>query len=177
MNIFAYQRIMLIGNNGSGKSYLSNELSSITDLPVVHLDSLFWRPNWEMPPKEEWIQTQKELVAKDRWIIDGNHTDTMEIRFQAADLIIFLDLNRLICIAGVLKRSGKKRSDMPDYLKERYDKEYLRFFKGIWNFSKTRKRIFLELHNRYPDKPFFVIKSRRKIKQLLDQWKQENHKC
>jgi hypothetical protein len=31
-----------------------------------------------------------ELTAKEKWIIDGNHTDTMELRFKAADIVIYL---------------------------------------------------------------------------------------
>ncbi|MDF2802003.1 MAG: hypothetical protein K0S61_1906 [Anaerocolumna sp.] len=161
-----YKRIIIVGNNGSGKSYLAKELSSITGLPLVHLDVVFWRPNWEKTPKEEWINKQTELVAKEKWIIEGNHTDTMELRFKSADLIIFLDINRFICLVSVFKRHGKKRSDMPCYLEERLDLEYIKFFRGLWNFSKTRKHTILDLHNKYSDKPFFVIKSRK----IMNTW-------
>ena len=52
LNIFEYNRMIIVGNNGSGKSFLSKELSVITGLPLVHLDVEFWRPNWEKPPKD-----------------------------------------------------------------------------------------------------------------------------
>ena len=171
MNIFDYNRIVIVGNNGSGKSYLSKELAAISGLPLIHLDILYWGPNWTEPTKEEWIKKQEELVSKDKWIIDGNHTSTMELRFEAADLIIFLDINRFICMTGIFKRYGKKRSDMPQYLEERLDWEFFRFFNGVWNFSKTRKRIILALHRKYQDRPFFVITSRRKMKKLIDEWR------
>lgn len=173
LDIFRYNRIIIVGNNGSGKSFLTKELSVITGLPLVHLDVEFWRPNWEKPPKDEWIKKQTEFTSKDNWIIDGNHSDTMEMRFKSADLIIFLDINRFTCLISVFKRYGKKRSDMPQYLNERFDIEFLKFFKGLWNFSKTRKRIILELHEKYPNKPFFVIGTRRKKNDLLDQWREE----
>jgi adenylate kinase family enzyme len=163
LNIFGYNRIIIVGNNGSGKSYLSKELAAITGLPLIHLDVEFWRPNWEMPPKDEWIKKQTELLSKDKWIIDGNHSDTMELRFKSADLIIFLDINRFTCLAGVLKRYGSKRSDMPQYLDERLDLEFIKFLKGLWNFPKLRKYMIMDLHKKYPDKPFFVIESRRKM--------------
>jgi adenylate kinase family enzyme len=60
LNIFGYNRIIIVGNNGSGKSFLSKELAVITGLPLIHLDLEFWRPNWEKPPKEEWIKKQME---------------------------------------------------------------------------------------------------------------------
>ena len=170
MNIFGYNRIIIVGNNGSGKSFLSKELSVITGLPLVHLDVEFWRRNWEKPPKEEWIKKQMELISKKKWIIDGNHTDTMELRFKATDIVIFLDINRFVCLVSVFLRNGKKRSDTPQYLEEKLDKGFLHFCKGLWSFSKTRKRTIMNLHKKYPDKPFFVIDSRRKMKKLLNQW-------
>ncbi len=176
MDIFRYNRIMIVGNNGSGKSFLSKELSVITGLPLIHLDIEFWRPNWEKPPKEEWLKKQAELISKEKWIIDGNHTDTMELRFEIADIILFLDINRLVCLAGVLKRSGKRRSDWPQYLEEKLDRGFFQLCKGLWNFSKTRKRTILGLHRKYPGKPFLVIKGRRKMNKLLSQWSDEKAK-
>jgi adenylate kinase family enzyme len=64
LNIFGYNRIIIVGNNGSGKSFLSKELSVITGLPSVHLDVEFWRPNWEKPPKEEWIKYKGNLYQR-----------------------------------------------------------------------------------------------------------------
>lgn len=176
MNIFEYKRIIIVGNNGSGKSFLSKELSVITGLPLVHLDVEFWRPNWEKPPKEEWVEKQMELTSQEKWIIEGNHTGTMELRFKAADIVIFLDINRFVCLASVLLRNGKKRSDKPQYLEEKFDKEFLHFCNGLWNFSKTRKHTIINLHKKYLDKPFLVIDSRRKIKKLLNQWRDEKSK-
>ena len=151
-------------------------MSLITGLPLVHLDVEFWRPNWEKPPKEEWIKKQMELIVKKEWIIDGNHTDTMELRLNAADMVIFLDINRFVCLVSVLLRNRKKRSDIPEYLEEKLDKEFLHFCKGLWSFSKTRKLTIMNLHKKYPNKPFFVIDSRRKMKKLLNQWRDEKAK-
>ena len=165
--------MMIVGNNGSGKSFLSKELSAITGLPLVHLDVEFWRPNWEKPTKEEWIKKQTELISKEKWIIEGNHTGTMELSFQAADAILFLDINRIVCLAGVLKRLGKKRSDLPQYLEEKLDLDFFRLCKGLWRFSKTRRRAIMGLHEKYPDKPFLVIKGRRNLKNMVVQWRNE----
>lgn len=136
MNIFGYNRIIIVGNNGSGKSYLSEELSVITGLPLVHLDVEFWRPNWEKPSKEEWIKKQTELISKEEWIIDGNHTGTMELRFEAADIIIFLDINRFVCLAGVFKRHGKKRSIGRNISKKDWIQNFFNFAGGYGVFLK-----------------------------------------
>lgn len=171
LKIKEYNRIIIIGNSGSGKSYLSKQLAVITGLPLIHLDNEYWHPNWEKPPREEWLKKQNDLIQKDNWIIDGNYNGTMKLRFRAAELIVFLDMNRLVCMLSALKRDGTKRSDLPDYLEERLDHEFFDFCKWIWTFSKTGRKTILALHNKYPHKQFFVIKNRRALKKLLQEWK------
>ena len=168
---------MIVGNNGSGKSFFAKKLAVIAGLPLVHLDIEFWRPNWEMPSKDEWKKRNKELISKEKWIIEGNvnHGDTMKLRFEASDLIIFLNINCLICLTSVIKRNGKKRSDTLQYCEEKFNKEFFRFCKGILNYSKTRKHTMISLHKKYPGKLFFIIDSRRKMNKLLRQWEDEKN--
>jgi hypothetical protein len=39
-------RITIIGCGGSGKTYLANQLAALLDLPVTHLDSVYYDTNW-----------------------------------------------------------------------------------------------------------------------------------
>jgi adenylate kinase family enzyme len=164
-----YNRIILVGNSGSGKSWLSKRIAGITGYPLFHLDVEHWKPGWIMQSREEKIARQKEIIGGEKWIIDGNYSSTMEIRFAAADLIIFMDINRLQCIISAAKRTGKKRSDLPDYLTESsmFSKEFFQFCKDIWNFPKENGKNIINLHEKYPGKEFLHIKSRRQIKSLL----------
>ncbi len=66
------KRVAVIGSGGSGKSTLARELARRTGLPLTNLDHLFWRPGWEAMPDDEWQATHAELIAAERWIIDGN---------------------------------------------------------------------------------------------------------
>ena len=170
--ISGYNRIIVVGNSGSGKSFLSKKISAITSLPLVHLDVEYWKPNWEKTPKDEWIKIQNNLVEKEKWIIDGNYNGTMELRFTAADIVIFLDINRFTCLFSAIRRHGKKRSDLPQYLDEKFRFEFLQFCKWIFEFSKTGRRTIIDLHEKYPDKPFIIIKKRREIEKVLSSTKE-----
>lgn len=173
MNIRDYKKIMIIGNNGSGKSYLSEQISAITQIPVFHLDLEYWQPNWQPLSEEDWTKKQNELVSKEQWIIDGNYTETLDIRFKQADLIIFLNLNRFICLSSVLRRRKKKRIDFPNYLDYKFDKEFISFCKRLLDFPKSRKKVILALHDEYPQKEFLTLNKRYVVNKTIKHWKEE----
>lgn len=139
-----YNRILVIGNCGSGKSTLSIRLSSILGLPVIHLDKYFWKPGWQATPTEEWKQIVGELIQKEKWIMDGNYFNTLEYRMERADFIIFLDVNPLICLFRVLTRAlfRRDRPDMPKGYLDRFD---LKFYKYILTYNRKVKPKILHL--------------------------------
>ncbi len=98
------QRILLIGCGGAGKSTLAREMGRRTNLPVVHLDRLYWRPGWVKTEATEWNRVLEEALSADQWIMDGNYGGTLPLRFQACDAVVFLDLPRWLCFGRVLKR-------------------------------------------------------------------------
>jgi Adenylate kinase and related kinases len=167
MDAGTYNRIAVVGCSGSGKSWLSKKLAEITGLPLVHLDCEYWQPGWVKTPRDEWLKKQAEMTAGDAWIIDGNYNSTLDVRFTAADMVIFLDISRFVCILSVLRRHGKKRSDLPDYLEEKLDSEFFDFIKWVWSFPKTGRATILSLHEAHPEIPFIVIKSRHGVGEFL----------
>jgi len=88
MRIFDYSRIMVIGSNGSGKSTLSKGLAAITGLPLVHLDAEYWLPDLTRPPDDWWRQRNLELVAEEKWILDGNFPQGGAMENRAGHKII-----------------------------------------------------------------------------------------
>ena len=40
-------KITIIGPSGSGKSTLAKQLGDFYEVPVIHLDSLYFNPNWQ----------------------------------------------------------------------------------------------------------------------------------
>jgi len=172
MDIRNYRRIILVGSGGSGKSWTAQRIAQITGYPLFHLDKEFLQPGWVMPPREERAARQQDMIAGTTWIIDGNYDSSMETRFAAADLVIFLDINRVACLISAMRRAGKKRDDLPDYLKEPgvFSKDGFDFYKWIWSYPETGRRTVVALHQRYPNTAFLRVKSRRQMGQLLKQW-------
>lgn len=67
------ERLLIIGGNGSGKTTLSKKLSTKLKLPLIHLDVLYWRDNWEYVSEDEFDEQLLQEVTKPKWIIDGNN--------------------------------------------------------------------------------------------------------
>lgn len=161
---------MLIGSGGSGKSTLARQLGNILNIQVYHLDAIFWKPNWEGVSKEEQISIQTDLVKKDEWLIDGNYGGTLDIRMDAADTIIFLDINRTICTIRTLKRMlkyrNKTRPDMGEGCEEKFDFDFLRW---IWNYPKMKRPdILRKLHDLPENKQIIILKSKKDVQTFLE---------
>jgi adenylate kinase family enzyme len=134
------KRILIIGCGGSGKSTLARRLGEILNIEVVHLDKLYWQPNWIEPPKDEWQKTVEEILERDSWIIDGNFGGTLEMRLQSCDTAIFLDFSPIVCLYRILKRRLKYRNtNRPDMTEGCNEKIDLKFVGWILNYRKRNK--------------------------------------
>lgn len=85
-------RINIVGTSGSGKSTFARQLAQNLKLPYIEMDKLFWRPNWQEASREEFFADLKEALARhDGWVLDGNYSRTVPIKWQQADTVIWLD--------------------------------------------------------------------------------------
>jgi adenylate kinase family enzyme len=104
------KRVLILGRGASGKSTLAKRLGAVTGLPIIELDKIFWRPGLIATPREQWVAMQEQLVAGDRWIIEGDlgPYDDVEVRLRAADTIIFLDFSLARCAWRAIRRSYQR---------------------------------------------------------------------
>ena len=162
------ERIMIIGCGGSGKSTLARQLGEKLDIPVIHLDKLFWRPGWEQVSREEFDRLHGEALTEEKWILDGNFDRTMAERIRHCDTVIYLDFNRFACLLGAAKRIlttyGQVRPDMGEGCPERFDWEFLQW---VWNFNKNKREKNYRLLNETDGIGKIVLKNRRAVKRFL----------
>ena len=134
------RRIVILGRSGNGKSTLARRLGTEFDLPVVHLDALFWQPGWVGSDRESFRARLADALSGDRWITDGNFSNTFDLRLPRADLVIWMEVPRLVSIRRVLGRVwhhyGRSRPDLAPGCPERLDWDFLRY---IWNFDRDIK--------------------------------------
>ncbi|MEK4511985.1 DNA topology modulation protein [Paenibacillus anaericanus] len=162
-------KIMIIGSSGSGKSTFSREIGELLKLPVYHLDAYFWKPGWIQTPHEEWENFNTRLVTKEEWIIDGHYGRTVEIRMQAADVIIFFDLSPWITTYRVIKRRvqyhGKTRPDLNEGCPESLDWQFIKYG---WNFRRDKRPGIIEkLKKHSSDSKIIIIKNRKESRLII----------
>ena len=163
MEAFPYKRVAVIGCPGGGKSTFSRALRDRVDLPLYHLDAIYWRDDRTHLSREEFSPLMREIIAREEWIMDGNYNATLEWRISACDLLIFLDYPAEVCLEGVRARRGQKRSDMP-WVEEGDDEEFLEFIRAFETESRPR---ILELIGKYPDKAVVTFRTREEAEGFL----------
>ncbi len=111
-SIAQVERIVILGRGGAGKSTLARRLSSMTGLPVIELDKLFWQPGLVATPRDRWVDIQHDPIQRARWIIDGDlgPYDVLEARLEAADTVVVLDFSLLRCAWRSIRRSSEGAS-------------------------------------------------------------------
>ncbi|WP_430787510.1 topology modulation protein [Virgibacillus flavescens] len=166
-------RIMVMGvSAGVGKSTFARELGKKLGISVCHLDTLFWKPGWVQASLEEFAAGQQEIVKKDKWIMEGNYSNTTEIRAEMADTIIYLELPLRVCLYRVLKRwitnLGTNRPDMGDGCTEKMDFAFIKFI--ITTYYPRKKNTtarFQSLQEIGSHKKIITLKSKKEIRTYL----------
>ena len=162
--LFMFQKAIIIGCPGAGKSTFARKLSDKMHLPLYYLDMLWHKPDRTTVDRNIFDEKLKEIVLKEKWIIDGNYGRTLEMRIQWCEAIFLLDFSVEECLAGAKSRIGKQRVDMP-WIETEFDEEFKQW---IMDFPKNELPIVYELLDRYKgEKSIYVFHSRADIEDYL----------
>ena len=159
-----FQKAIIIGCRGAGKSTFARILSDKTHLPLYYLDMLWHKPDRTTVDRKIFDKKLKEIVLKDKWIIDGNYGRTLEMRIQACEAVFLLDFPVAECLTGVDSRIGKQRVDMP-WIETEFDEEFRQW---IIDFPKNELPIVYKLLDRYKsEKSIYIFHARADIDDYL----------
>lgn len=169
MGNIKHKKVLIIGSSGAGKSTLSTKLSKKWNLPLVHLDALYWKPGWIPTSKQEFQEKILAELTADEWIIDGNFNSSLPLRAQYADLIIFLDFPKLLCMYRVVTRAwkyrGKTRPDMGPGCNEKMDMEFARW---VWRFPKNVRPGLLAVLRETKNVDICILRNPKEVEAFLE---------
>jgi len=102
-------RIAVFGYPATGKSILAETLRKITGLPLYYLDRLRYEKDGFTKRKETlFLSDYQKIIRRKKWIAEGNALDFIDGRIEKADLLIFFDSNKYICVLKVIMRYVKE---------------------------------------------------------------------
>lgn len=158
------QKVIIIGSSGAGKSTFARKLRDKSGLPLYYLDLLWHRPDRTTVSNEVFDAQLKELLSRDKWIIDGNYQRTLSVRLNACDTVFLLDFPLDVCLSGVESRIGQARADMP-WIETEFDPDFKQW---IIEFQNTHLlQIYMLLEQYRETKTVVIFKSRQEADDYL----------
>jgi adenylate kinase family enzyme len=111
------KKVVVLGASGTGKTTVCKILGEKLNLKILHLDSVYWKKNWDHRS----------------WAIDGNYSNNLhfDYRLEACDTIVYLDFGIQVALHGIHERAKRykhiSRADMAEGCIEGVDQEFLQY--------------------------------------------------
>ena len=171
-------RFNIIGTSGSGKSTLAKKVSNSFGCRYVEMDKVFWRENWTHLDDREFFQNLKLELEGDFWVLDGNYTRTIPIKWEKPLIVIWLDLPFFPTLKQAIFRAVGRAFSQEELWEGTNNRES--FFKSfftrdsiIWwtikTFHKNRKRNSEHFKDpKYSHIKFYRVSSHKESDQLIE---------
>lgn len=161
-------RLRIIGASGSGKTFLAQKLSRLTNVPCCDLDKIFWDNSDSYSQKRDEDSRNKmfcEVIEKDEWIIEGVQYAWTQRSFSDADNICLLNPPKFLCrlrivrryILRKLRRTGRKNENLKSLI------ALLKWTKKFYKVNLPQIRTVLE---QYKEKAV-ELKSRKEVNRFI----------
>ena len=159
-----FNRIMIIGKSGSGKSTFAIKLKQLLGIPIYHLDKYFFVDHWVERNYNEFIAIQNKMITESTWIIDGNSTKSYEMRYKRAELCIYFNFPLWRCYLRIVKRLFYKHPNIDDRAPNCHETIRWSLIKYLWGFENRVNPILQRLRATYPSVQFVELKSDRDVR-------------
>ncbi|QSR46921.1 AAA family ATPase [Aeromonas veronii] len=157
------KRILIIGNSGSGKSWLAAQLAEVLTIREVNLDTIVWQPGGfnQKRPQHEIDHAIQTLAQAPSWVVEGVFGALAEQLLDAANTLLFLDLDWSVCRDSLLLR-GSERAKQRDAVATEENFQQLLVWASEYGqrTSKSSRQFHHELFDRFPnDKHRFTTRA------------------
>ncbi|CAB3806700.1 adenylate kinase [Paraburkholderia fynbosensis] len=103
-------KTLVIGNSGSGKSWLSEQLAESLGCAWLDLDLLHWEPGgYNVARKrEDVLALAREAASADFWIIEGIYGWIVSELLSTATALIWVRIDESECVANIEQRGIRR---------------------------------------------------------------------
>jgi adenylate kinase family enzyme len=102
-------RTLIIGNSGSGKSWLAQRLAEQLRVPWTDLDRIHWLSDeHSIPrPRNEALGMAHGAASEELWVIEGVYGWIVSEILHRATALIWLCIDDVDCAANIRRREAK----------------------------------------------------------------------
>ncbi|MBK5352390.1 adenylate kinase [Pseudomonas sp. TH41] len=106
-------RTLIIGNSGSGKSWLAERLAEHLQVQWIDLDSIHWLSDEHSiaRPRGESLAMARIAASEKRWVIEGVYGWIVRELIHRATALIWLCVDNESCIANIGQRENRPVDD------------------------------------------------------------------
>ncbi|KFN01751.1 DNA topology modulation protein FlaR [Bacillus clarus] len=173
-------KIHITGSTGSGKTTYSKQIAKELNIPRYELDDIHWIRDPKSDtrrPIDEKLALLKEIVIQNDWVIEGVQFKWSDASFEAADVIIVLDVSKIKNRYQIVKRFFKQKLGLEN---SKY-KPSLKALKNMFGWEKDyrtyeKEQLFIKLEP-YKEKVYFIKSQKDRedvMKKLINEKKKSS---
>jgi adenylate kinase family enzyme len=134
------ERIIIIGNSGSGKTHLARRLGRHFGYQLIHLDTLFWEPGgFNVKRPKDTVYTEIAALSQQKtWIVEGVFGELAKEFFARSDYLIWLDLDWETCSKQLLDRGSESSNQLDQQSAKDNFAKLLRWASEYWQREGLR---------------------------------------
>jgi len=163
----SYDRIIVIGATGSGKTTFGRALAARSGCAFIDLDDLYWLADWQARAPEDFYARAAAASAAESWVMCGNYSAVRPAVWPRAQAIIWLDYPLVLVFRRLLARSLRRIWDKTpvcngntESLRNLLSKDsiLLWLFRSYWRHRRSYAAIFADT-GLYPDADYIHFTS------------------
>lgn len=159
-------KIHICGIYGSGKSTLAKILSKEFGIKSYALDDIKYAVKFsKIRSVEERIKKLQEICNLSEWITEGTWSNYAEEAFKKADVVIFMNTSKILCIYRILNRYIFRTKLENDNLFEAF-----KLAREVCKYHFTKNPVSLHAHNeiiKKYEKRYLVLRKKSEIPGII----------
>ncbi len=112
-----FSRVVVVGANGAGKTWMARQLAARLDARVICKDALALTTRWQQRPRSAVQAEISRAITAERWVLEGGPSILLDAVLARAEMVVWLDMPAGLRLRRILWRNlryfGRTRPEHP----------------------------------------------------------------